>query len=229
MLTALALTLAMTWCRRARPARPGPPSPVHPQGHPPPAARSPSFKDKKAVVVVFLGTECPVANLYLPTLAELHKEYADKGVQFLGDQRQRAGHAAARRRPRPGARRAVPGAEGLRRRRSPTRSARSARPRRSCSTPTGVIRYRGRIDDQYGIGYRREKPTRQRPRGRASTRCSPASRSRRRRPRSRAASSAAARRTVEGRRSPTRSTSPRSSRSAARSATGPARSGRCRC
>src|SRR6516165_10263341 len=41
------------------------------------------FKDKKAFVVVFVGTECPLANLYLPTLIELHKEYADKGVQFL--------------------------------------------------------------------------------------------------------------------------------------------------
>ncbi len=42
-----------------------------------------AFKDKKAFVVVFLGTECPLANLYLPTLIELHKAYAGKGVQFL--------------------------------------------------------------------------------------------------------------------------------------------------
>src|SRR5262249_22626829 len=41
------------------------------------------FKDKKAFVVVFVGVECPLANLYFPTLIELHKEYADKGVQFL--------------------------------------------------------------------------------------------------------------------------------------------------
>src|SRR5438128_2626731 len=42
-----------------------------------------SYKDKKAVVIVFVGTECPLANLYLPTLAEMQKKYADKGVQFL--------------------------------------------------------------------------------------------------------------------------------------------------
>ena len=41
------------------------------------------FKDKKAVVVVFVGTECPINNAYMPRLAELHKEYAEKGVQFL--------------------------------------------------------------------------------------------------------------------------------------------------
>ncbi len=41
------------------------------------------FKDKKAFVVVFVDTECPLANLYVPTQIELHKEYAGKGVQFL--------------------------------------------------------------------------------------------------------------------------------------------------
>src|SRR6516162_8261243 len=37
----------------------------------------------KAVVVVFIGIECPVSNAYLPALNELHKKYADKDVQFL--------------------------------------------------------------------------------------------------------------------------------------------------
>src|SRR6516225_7621445 len=41
------------------------------------------FKDRKAIVVVFLGTQCPINNAYLPRLVELHKQYADKGVQFL--------------------------------------------------------------------------------------------------------------------------------------------------
>ncbi len=42
------------------------------------------LRDKNAIVVIFLGTECPVNNAYLPRLAELHKEYAGEGVQFLG-------------------------------------------------------------------------------------------------------------------------------------------------
>src|SRR5205809_100081 len=41
------------------------------------------FKDKKAIVLVFIGTECPVNNLFLPRLNELHKEFAGRGVQFL--------------------------------------------------------------------------------------------------------------------------------------------------
>ena len=41
------------------------------------------FKNKKAIVVIFVGTECPIANLYFPTLAEMQKRYADKGVQIL--------------------------------------------------------------------------------------------------------------------------------------------------
>jgi peroxiredoxin len=40
--------------------------------------------DSKLVVVAFLGTECPLAKLYGPRLAELQKDYAAKGVAFMG-------------------------------------------------------------------------------------------------------------------------------------------------
>ena len=39
---------------------------------------------KKIVVVVFLGTECPIAKLIGPRLAELAARYEDKGVAFVG-------------------------------------------------------------------------------------------------------------------------------------------------
>jgi peroxiredoxin len=42
------------------------------------------FAAKKAVVLAFVGCECPVARLYGPRLAGLAKEYEAKGVQFLG-------------------------------------------------------------------------------------------------------------------------------------------------
>ncbi len=42
------------------------------------------FEDAEVVVVAFLGTECPLAKLYAPVLQELHTKYADKGVVFLG-------------------------------------------------------------------------------------------------------------------------------------------------
>ena len=47
------------------------------------AARCTSFKNNKAIVLVFLGTECPVSNLYAPGLIELEKSYRGKQVQFL--------------------------------------------------------------------------------------------------------------------------------------------------
>jgi peroxiredoxin len=40
--------------------------------------------DQQLVVVAFLGTECPLANLYGPRLVELQQEYNDKGVAFVG-------------------------------------------------------------------------------------------------------------------------------------------------
>src|SRR5262249_22797957 len=42
------------------------------------------LKDKKAVVVVFLSFECPVSNSYAPLLVDLARNYAERGVAFLG-------------------------------------------------------------------------------------------------------------------------------------------------
>jgi peroxiredoxin len=42
------------------------------------------LKGKKAVVVVFLSFECPVATSYAPTLAELSRRYGPQGVAFVG-------------------------------------------------------------------------------------------------------------------------------------------------
>jgi peroxiredoxin len=43
-----------------------------------------SFIGKKAIVLVFLGTDCPIGNLYVPRLIELNHAYRSKGVVFLG-------------------------------------------------------------------------------------------------------------------------------------------------
>jgi peroxiredoxin len=43
-----------------------------------------SFVGKKAIVIVFLGTDCPVGNLYVPRLIELNGAYRARGVVFLG-------------------------------------------------------------------------------------------------------------------------------------------------
>ena len=118
------------------------------------------FKGNKAIVLVFVGAECPVSNLYLPGLVELEKKY-----------REQAG-AVPRRLPQ---------------RRTRTSIASPATPttatcRSSCSRTSGrqladalgvtrvptvavldgdhVLRYRGRVDDRYGAAARRPKATR---------------------------------------------------------------------
>jgi peroxiredoxin len=117
------------------------------------------FKDKKAVVVVFVGTECPIANLYFPTLAEMQKRYANRGVQILAinsnDQDSLAEvveHAKERNLPFPmlkDAGQQAADAFGARR-----------TPEAFLLDRNRTIRYRGRIDDQYGYTYRRGAPTR---------------------------------------------------------------------
>jgi thiol-disulfide isomerase/thioredoxin len=41
------------------------------------------FSDKKAFVLVFTSTTCPLVPRYLPTLQKLEKHYRARGVQFL--------------------------------------------------------------------------------------------------------------------------------------------------
>src|SRR5579859_3145860 len=42
------------------------------------------FKDKKAIVIVFLSFECPVSTSYSQPLANMAKEFGKHGVAFLG-------------------------------------------------------------------------------------------------------------------------------------------------
>jgi thiol-disulfide isomerase/thioredoxin/mono/diheme cytochrome c family protein len=52
-------------------------------------------RDAKAVVVLFLGTECPVNNAYAPVLAGLHEKYAPKDVVFVAVNSNQQDDAAA--------------------------------------------------------------------------------------------------------------------------------------
>ena len=113
----------------------------------------------KAVVVVFIGIECPVSNAYLPALNELHKKYADKDVQFLAVNSNAldtpakiVGHAKEYKVAFPVLKdtaNVVADKFGARR-----------TPEAFVLSPAGVVLYQGRIDDQFGIGYKREGPTR---------------------------------------------------------------------
>src|SRR5262245_14040146 len=42
------------------------------------------YAEAELVVVVFLGTRCPIANAYIPDLIDLQRRYRDRKVQLLG-------------------------------------------------------------------------------------------------------------------------------------------------
>jgi peroxiredoxin/mono/diheme cytochrome c family protein len=118
------------------------------------------FKDKKAVVVVFLGTECPVNNAFVPVLVKLHEEYSAKGVQFIGVNANRqdtpprvAEHARKFGVPFPVLK--DPGNAVA------DRFGAERTPEAFVLDGERAVVYRGRIDDQFGVGYSRPgKPTR---------------------------------------------------------------------
>jgi peroxiredoxin len=41
-------------------------------------------KDSKAIVIMFIATQCPVSNAYNERMAALEKDYRGKGITFLG-------------------------------------------------------------------------------------------------------------------------------------------------
>jgi peroxiredoxin len=117
------------------------------------------FKGHKAVVLAFVGADCPISNLYLPGLLALEKKYRGRQVQFLAvypnereDLDQAAAHAYDRDVPFPVLKdvgQKLADAVGV------TRV-----PAVAVLDGDFALRYRGRIDDRYGAGSRREKPTR---------------------------------------------------------------------
>lgn len=42
------------------------------------------FKDSKAIVLIFISTQCPVSNAYNSRMVELNKKFKEKGVTFIG-------------------------------------------------------------------------------------------------------------------------------------------------
>jgi thiol-disulfide isomerase/thioredoxin len=118
------------------------------------------WQKHKAVVMVFLGTECPVSNSYCPTISRLVKSYQSKGVVFY----------AVHPDPDVGAAEAIKHAAEYK---LPD-IALLLDPRQILASKTGVtlvpeavvlasngqVLYRGRIDDRYSLdGKRRIEPS----------------------------------------------------------------------
>jgi thiol-disulfide isomerase/thioredoxin len=114
---------------------------------------SDAMKGKKAAVVVVTSVSCPLSKKYLPTVAALEKEYAEKGVAFVlidaiktdeVEDLKKAGVKAP----------ILHDADG------------SLCKALGAATTTDVfvldaartVKYRGAIDDQYGLGYSTDAP-----------------------------------------------------------------------
>jgi len=118
------------------------------------------FKDARAIVLAFLGTDCPLSNLYVPRLAELEARHRDRKVRFIAvypndgewldavavhaDEwnigflvLKDVGHRLA-------------DAIGVER-----------TPEVAVLDGGLTLRYRGRIDDQYGTASRKDRPARE--------------------------------------------------------------------
>jgi peroxiredoxin/mono/diheme cytochrome c family protein len=118
------------------------------------------FTDAELIVLAFMGTECPLAKLYADRLVEMQKAYADRKVAFVAVMSNRQDSIAevtafARRHAiefpvlKDAGNRL---ADELGAERTPEVFVFDAARR---------LRYHGRIDDQFGIGYVRDKAEQQ--------------------------------------------------------------------
>jgi len=117
------------------------------------------WKGKKAVVLLFLGTECPVSNGYAPELERLANKYAEQGILVWGLHPDPDVTAEIARKHAGEYRLTFPILLD-----PEQRVARSAgvevTPEAVVLNPAGDVVYRGRIDDRYSAGgKRRDEPT----------------------------------------------------------------------
>jgi peroxiredoxin/mono/diheme cytochrome c family protein len=116
-------------------------------------------RESKVIVIAFMGTECPLASLYAPRLAELARAYGKKGAVFFGvDSNQQDTPSAlarfAREHDLPFPFLKDVGNELA------DRLGVERTPEVFVLDKERVIRYRGWVDDQFGFGVHRPAPTR---------------------------------------------------------------------
>jgi peroxiredoxin len=118
------------------------------------------FQDRHAVVVAFLGTECPLATLYAPRLVQLAERFAGRGVAVIGinaNQQDSLSEMAAY------AKTHKIGFPLLKDVGNTVADQLGAvrTPEVFLLDKDRVVRYWGRIDDQYVVGRQRSEPTRE--------------------------------------------------------------------
>jgi peroxiredoxin len=122
------------------------------------AGRLRDFHDRKALVIAYTNVGCPVCKRYGPRLAQLEKDWRARGVAFLfvnpSPQDSPEQIAAVR---------AAYGLEGRYLHDSERELTRVLRPDTTGEVfvldAARTLRYRGAVDDQYGVGYVRDEPS----------------------------------------------------------------------
>lgn len=109
-------------------------------------------------VLCFLGTECPLARIYGPRLDALANQYAERGVQFIGINSNIQDSMDELRRYVKDHRLTFPVAKDYDRRVA-IQSGATRTPEVFVIDRSGMVRYSGRIDDQYEPGIARKQAT----------------------------------------------------------------------
>jgi peroxiredoxin len=108
------------------------------------------LKDSKLVVVAFLGVECPLSKLYGPRLAELAKQYESQGVTFIAVDSNRQDSITDMAQYAKTHEINFPFLKDLNNRLADKLGA-ARNPQVFVLDAGRVVRYAGRIDDQYGF------------------------------------------------------------------------------
>jgi peroxiredoxin len=125
------------------------------------AARSQQeWQGKKAIVLLFLATECPVSNYYSPEFTRIAKSYADRGVLVYGVHSDPAVSASEAEQHSQEFGLKFPILLDPQQKLASAVGAQKT-PEAFVLSPEGKVIYHGRIDDRYSpSGKRRDEPTR---------------------------------------------------------------------
>ena len=116
------------------------------------------YRDSKLVVVAFLGYECPLVRLYVPRLNELQRAYQDQGVAWLAINANQHDSLAELQKFAQTMEMSFPLLKDPGNKVADLFAAERT-PEVFVLDANRVIRYRGRIDDQYTYGRQRPEPT----------------------------------------------------------------------
>lgn len=114
------------------------------------------FDDSEIVVLAFLGTECPLAKLYGPKLDRIAKKYADQGVALVGVASNKQDSLTELTAYVHRYNISFPILKDVGNKLADELEA-SRTPEIFVLDQSRTVRYHGRIDDQYGVGYARDK------------------------------------------------------------------------